>query len=546
MLRSGVGRAVMGVAAVVAGFALLVAAPAAVPHEGGHDDLQLAGDAQTELVLDAAASGGVVGGASTPDGDGYWIAYGDGTVQAVGDADWFGDASDLPLNGPVQGMASTPSGEGYWLVAFDGGVFSYGDAEFYGSMGGARLNAPIFSIAPSPTGDGYWLVAFDGGIFAFGDAAFFGSMGGTRLNAPINGILSTPATAGYLMVASDGGVFSFAPQGVEPAFFGSLGGTGVQDVVGLAATPSNQGYWILRSNGVIAGFGDAEDLGEERARNGNTAVGIVSNPTRQGYRVIYSDGSTAAFGRAPGGRRDSDPVPAPTPTAPPTTAPAPTTPTPPVDLPHPVGSGLYPPNGEVDYFIVDGDNTPGRYPACKPIEYVTDFSSAPPGSREVLADVLAEISAAGGFEFVFAGEVDADFASWRDNSSVGNAFRPLLFTWKNGNEHPFGGAVGQGGSTARFGRLADGGSGWVLVSGAAVFRADVDYERLGSSQRAVVLHEILHVLGMDHVGRTSEVMYPSLTSLDRMGPGDTWGVHQVGRGTPCRDLAEGHRWADVG
>ena len=54
------------------------------------------------------------------------------------------------------------------------------------------------------------------------------------------------------------------------------------------------------------------------------------------------------------------------------------------------------------------------------------------------------------------------------------------------------------------------------------------------------------VLGLDHVGSTNEVMYPSLTSLDRMGPGDTWGAHALGRGSPCVDLAGGHRWAAVG
>jgi hypothetical protein len=507
--------------------------------------------APVEQTYDAAASGSLVAGASTPSGDGYWVAYADGTVEFAGDAEWYGDASDLPLNGPIQGMAATPTGRGYWLVAFDGGVFSYGDAAFHGSMGGSPLNAPIFSIAPTPTGRGYWLVAFDGGIFAFGDADFHGSMGGTSLNAPINGILGTPQVDGYLMVARDGGVFSFAPPTERPAFFGSLGGSGVNDVVGLAPTPTNGGYWILRSNGVVVEFGDAEDHGQRRARNGARAIGIFANPATSGFRIIFSDGTSVGFGAAPGGRSQPEPAPDPQPTPQPDPQPAPspdpspgpTPPTTPGPVPYPVGPGLYPADGDVDYFIVRDDDTPGRYPACKPIEYVTDFSSAPQGAREALDDVLAELSAAGGFDFRFAGEVDAGFQDWRQNPQVGEAFRPLLFTFKNGNEHSFGGAVGQGGSTARF----DGsGSGWVLVTGAAVFKADVDYARLGSSIRAVILHEILHVLGLDHVGSTREVMYPSLTSLDRMGPGDTWGAHAIGRGSPCVDLAGGHRWADVG
>jgi hypothetical protein len=41
-----------------------------------------------------------------------------------------------PIEGvarPIVGIASTPSGNGYWLVASDGGIFSYGDAHYFGS-----------------------------------------------------------------------------------------------------------------------------------------------------------------------------------------------------------------------------------------------------------------------------------------------------------------------------------------------------------------------------------------------------------------------------
>ncbi len=52
-------------------------------------------------------------------------------------------------------------------------------------------------------------MASDGGIFSFGDAAYFGSEGGTHLNKPIVGIAATPDRQGYWLVASDGGIFSF-------------------------------------------------------------------------------------------------------------------------------------------------------------------------------------------------------------------------------------------------------------------------------------------------------------------------------------------------
>ena len=126
------------------------------------------------------------------------------------------------LNSPVVGMATMPAGDGYYLVAADGGVFNFGSAQFYGSMGGKPLNKPVVGIAVTPDGGGYWLVASDGGIFSYGDAQFYGSMGGKPLNKPIVGIAPTPNGNGYYEVASDGGIFTFPTAG-GPPFLGSAG-----------------------------------------------------------------------------------------------------------------------------------------------------------------------------------------------------------------------------------------------------------------------------------------------------------------------------------
>ncbi|MDA8372861.1 MAG: hypothetical protein M0Z91_01175, partial [Actinomycetota bacterium] len=69
------------------------------------------------------------------------------------------------LNQPVVGMASTPNGQGYWLVAKDGGIFTFGDAGFYGSTGAAQLPAPVVAIQRTPSGGGYWLAGSDGAVY---------------------------------------------------------------------------------------------------------------------------------------------------------------------------------------------------------------------------------------------------------------------------------------------------------------------------------------------------------------------------------------------
>ena len=87
----------------------------------------------------------------------------DGGVFAFGDAAFHGSTGALTLRSPVVGMASTPTGQGYWLVAADGGVFAFGDAAFWGSTGDIRLAAPVVAMEATPTGGGYWLFAAGAG-----------------------------------------------------------------------------------------------------------------------------------------------------------------------------------------------------------------------------------------------------------------------------------------------------------------------------------------------------------------------------------------------
>jgi beta-lactamase class A len=71
-------------------------------------------------------------------------------------------------------------------------------------------------------------------------------MGGTRLVAPVVGMAATPDGNGYWLVAADGGVFTFG----DAHFHGSMGGTRlVAPVVGMAATPDGNGYWLVEAQG---------------------------------------------------------------------------------------------------------------------------------------------------------------------------------------------------------------------------------------------------------------------------------------------------------
>jgi hypothetical protein len=195
----------------------------------------------------------VVAGTPTPSGAGYWLLFGNGEVQAFGDAGAFGSGTHS-VDGRYVGIAATPTGQGYWLVTADGGVQAFGDATFLGSTANLRLNRPVVAVAASPTGQGYWLVSSDGGVFGFGDAGFFGSTGALRLNSGVVGAAAPPGGQGYWLVANDGGVFSFGAA----RFQGSAGGSPINaPMVGMASSPSGDGYWIVAADGGVFSYGDA-------------------------------------------------------------------------------------------------------------------------------------------------------------------------------------------------------------------------------------------------------------------------------------------------
>ncbi len=222
----------------------------------------------------------IEGIAQTGDNGGYWLVASDGGIFNYGDAGFFGSAGGIHLNRPVVGMAATPDAGGYWLVATDGGIFSYGDASFFGSTGSIQLNKPIVGMAATISGDGYWLVASDGGIFAYGDAQFYGSTGSIHLNQPIVGMAPTPDDGGYWLVAADGGIFAYG----DAPFYGSTGALHLaKPITAMAAMPDGGGYWFTAADGGLFNYGNAPFYGAANSQGLNNVVGMATDgdPTAQ-------------------------------------------------------------------------------------------------------------------------------------------------------------------------------------------------------------------------------------------------------------------------
>lgn len=111
-------------------------------------------------------------------------------------------------------------------------------------------------------------------MFAFGDATFAGSMVGRPLNGAIVGIAATPTGRGYWLVGADGGVFGFG----DAVFASNITGRAGSPVVGVTPTAEGRGYWLANSTGGVFAFGSASFVGSLNASAPRPIVGISAAP----------------------------------------------------------------------------------------------------------------------------------------------------------------------------------------------------------------------------------------------------------------------------
>ncbi len=134
-------------------------------------------------------------------------------------------------------------------------------------------------------------------VFPFGSANAGGIADpgpGFTSSRPVVGMAATPSGNGYWLVAADGGIFGFG----DARFFGSTGGQRLnRPVVGMAVTPSGDGYWLVAADGGIFGFGDARFFGSTGGQRLNRPVVGMAASTA-GYWLIAEDGGVFAFGDA--------------------------------------------------------------------------------------------------------------------------------------------------------------------------------------------------------------------------------------------------------
>ncbi|GAA4288805.1 matrixin family metalloprotease [Georgenia daeguensis] len=188
-------------------------------------------------------------------------------------------------------------------------------------------------------------------------------------------------------------------------------------------------------------------------------------------------------------------------------------------------------------FIQEQLGDPVTYNPCEPIRYVVNDALAPAGGAGLVVEALATVSAATGLVFEDSGRTDEPADPDRQPRDVlryGLDASPVLVAWTGPEQVPdlAGEVVGVAGSVSE----GVGGSAMRYVSGTVYLDAadlTVILQRPdGAAQvRAIVTHELGHLVGLDHVDDPGELMYAENVGRTELGPGDRQGLAVLGSGS---------------
>jgi hypothetical protein len=197
--------------------------------------------------------------------------------------------------------------------------------------------------------------------------------------------------------------------------------------------------------------------------------------------------------------------------------------------PVPAGTGQY----EVIRHQPNDPKRPVAFDPCRPVHYVVNRAGEPPDGEELVATAIARLHEATGLQFTADGPTDEvpdkERAAYQRDRYPGR-WAPVLIAWSDEQAFPLlaGYVAGVGSAVPA---PADSGD-LVYVSGQVVLdRQQLDPAALAdrNEAKAVILHELGHLVGLDHTADQTQLMFSEAQfSVQDYGVGDRRGLAALG------------------
>jgi hypothetical protein len=186
-------------------------------------------------------------------------------------------------------------------------------------------------------------------------------------------------------------------------------------------------------------------------------------------------------------------------------------------------------NGHFAFSVTQpGTRKPVGWNPCEQVPYVVNPEGAPDGWRDIVEASTADLEQATGLRFRYDGTTDD--RTFKDRVGSRGRTDPVLIGWATVDEVPelAGDVAGLGGSSAvesRPGHLS-------YVTGMVALDRDL-FQELDAAgdvapMRAILDHELGHVVGLAHVKDRNELMYGDTLARTTFGPGDLQGLARIG------------------
>ena len=185
-------------------------------------------------------------------------------------------------------------------------------------------------------------------------------------------------------------------------------------------------------------------------------------------------------------------------------------------------------------FLGTNGDQPAAYSSCRLIQVAVYPAGGPPDAEQLVREAVARVRGVTGLDIVVTGSFGGHAPNWNFEAAPFSPGDPISVSWQDSTAiaELTDDIAGLGGSPVI---SSPSGTRYRVAGTIALSR---DYYALLNQRGdhdealAVLLHEFGHVVGLDHVDSSRELMNEDNVGRTEFGPGDLEGLRRLGQG-PC-------------